>query len=152
MKYRKILLAYNGTKEGKRALLECADLWLPAGRDAPAGGRGHAALLCSLTEGFVAEELLEEEKKRTQTVLDEGIKAARPRVQRHRAPGRGRAGRGNLHRLGRNDRRRPDRRRPQPEHIVRRALVEGFGGRVAAGLRPCSIFIGMSEREKVRPG
>ena len=26
MKYRKILLAYNGTKEGKRALLECADL------------------------------------------------------------------------------------------------------------------------------
>ena len=28
-----------------------------------------------LTEGFVPEELLEEEKKRTQTVLDEGIQA-----------------------------------------------------------------------------
>ena len=26
MKYRKILLAYNGSKEGKLALLECADL------------------------------------------------------------------------------------------------------------------------------
>ena len=26
MKYRKILLAYNGTQDGKRALLECADL------------------------------------------------------------------------------------------------------------------------------
>ena len=26
MKYRKILLAYNGSQEGKRALLECADL------------------------------------------------------------------------------------------------------------------------------
>jgi len=28
-----------------------------------------------LTEGFVPEELLEEEKKRTRTVLDEGIKS-----------------------------------------------------------------------------
>ena len=26
MKYRKILLAYNGSQDGKRALLECADL------------------------------------------------------------------------------------------------------------------------------
>ena len=26
MKYRKILLAYDGSQEGKRALLECADL------------------------------------------------------------------------------------------------------------------------------
>ena len=26
MKYRKILLAYNGSQEGKRALFECADL------------------------------------------------------------------------------------------------------------------------------
>ena len=26
MKYRKILLAYNGSKEGKLALLDCADL------------------------------------------------------------------------------------------------------------------------------
>ena len=30
-----------------------------------------------LTEGFVPEELLEEEKKRTQTVLDEGIRTLR---------------------------------------------------------------------------
>ena len=33
MKYRKILLAYNGTKEGKRALLECADLERKKGMD-----------------------------------------------------------------------------------------------------------------------
>jgi nucleotide-binding universal stress UspA family protein len=32
-----------------------------------------------LTEGFVPEELLEEEKKRTQTVLDEGIRTLRER-------------------------------------------------------------------------
>src|SRR3954468_18838124 len=32
-----------------------------------------------LTEGFVPEELLEEEKKRTQAVLDEGIRTLRGR-------------------------------------------------------------------------
>jgi nucleotide-binding universal stress UspA family protein len=32
-----------------------------------------------LTEGFVPEELLEEEKKRTQAVLDEGIRSLRDR-------------------------------------------------------------------------
>jgi len=32
-----------------------------------------------LTEGFVPEELLEEEKKRTQSVLDEGIRTLRER-------------------------------------------------------------------------
>ena len=32
-----------------------------------------------LTEGFVPEELLEEEKKRTQAILDEGIRALRDR-------------------------------------------------------------------------
>jgi nucleotide-binding universal stress UspA family protein len=32
-----------------------------------------------LTEGFVPEELLEEEKKRTQAILDEGIRTLRER-------------------------------------------------------------------------
>jgi nucleotide-binding universal stress UspA family protein len=79
MKYRKILLAYNGSLEGKRALLECADL---AGF---LGAETHLLAVASmppslfLTEGFVPEELLEEEKKRTQTVLDEGIRTLRER-------------------------------------------------------------------------
>jgi nucleotide-binding universal stress UspA family protein len=79
MKYRKILLAYNGSKEGRRALLECADL---AGF---LGAETHLLAVASmppslfLTEGFVPEELLEEEKKRTQTVLDEGISTLRDR-------------------------------------------------------------------------
>src|SRR5438552_3043713 len=74
MKYRKILLAYNGSQEGKRALLESADL---AGF---LGAEMHLLAVASmppslfLTEGFVPEELLEEEKKRTQTVLDEGAR------------------------------------------------------------------------------
>lgn len=79
MKYRKILLAYNGTKEGKRALLECADLasFLQAETHLLAVASMPPSLF--LTEGFVPEELLEEEKKRTQAVLDEGIRTLRDR-------------------------------------------------------------------------
>ena len=79
MKYSKILLAYNGSQEGKRALLETADL---AGF---LGAETHLLAVASmppslfLTEGFVPEELLEEEKKRSQAVLDEGIRTLRDR-------------------------------------------------------------------------
>src|SRR5437588_12248012 len=79
MKYRKILLAYNGSHEGKRALLECADL------ASFLGAQTHLLAVASmppslfLTEGFVPEELLEEEKKRTQAILDEGIRTLRER-------------------------------------------------------------------------
>jgi nucleotide-binding universal stress UspA family protein len=79
MKYRKILLAYNGSQEGRRALFECADLasFLQAETHLLAVASMPPSLF--LTEGFVPEELLEEEKKRTQTVLDEGIRALRDR-------------------------------------------------------------------------
>jgi len=79
MKYRKILLAYNGSQEGRRALLECADLagFLSAETHLLAVASMPPSLF--LTEGFVPEELLEEEKKRTQTVLDEGIRTLRER-------------------------------------------------------------------------
>ena len=75
MKYRKILLAYNGSQEGKRALFECADLaaFLQAETHLLAVASMPPSLF--LTEGFVPEELLEEEKKRTQVVLDEGIRS-----------------------------------------------------------------------------
>ena len=79
MKYRKILLAYNGSAEGKRALVECAELanFLHAETHLLAVASMPPSLF--LTEGFVPEELLEEEKKRTQTVLDEGIRTLRDR-------------------------------------------------------------------------
>ena len=79
MKYRKILLAYNGSQEGKRALFEAADLagFLSAETHLLAVASMPPSLF--LTEGFVPEELLEEEKKRTQTVLDEGIRTLRER-------------------------------------------------------------------------
>lgn len=79
MKYRKILLAYNGSQEGKRALVECAELanFLQAETHLLAVASMPPSLF--LTEGFVPEELLEEEKKRTQSVLDEGIRTLRER-------------------------------------------------------------------------
>ncbi|MGQ0650836.1 MAG: universal stress protein [Betaproteobacteria bacterium] len=79
MKYSKILLAYNGSVEGKRALFEAADLagFLNAETHLLAVASMPPSLF--LTEGFVPEELLEEEKKRTQSVLDEGIRTLRER-------------------------------------------------------------------------
>jgi nucleotide-binding universal stress UspA family protein len=79
MKYRKILLAYNGSAEGKHALLECAELanFLHAETHLLAVASMPPSLF--LTEGFVPEELLEEEKKRTQQVLDEGIATLKER-------------------------------------------------------------------------
>ena len=79
MKYRKILLAYNGSADGKRALLECAELanFLHAETHLLAVASMPPSLF--LTEGFVPEELLEEEKKRTQQVLDEGIATLKDR-------------------------------------------------------------------------
>jgi nucleotide-binding universal stress UspA family protein len=79
MKYRKILLAYNGSAEGKRALLECAELANFLGAETHLLAVASMPPSLFLTEGFVPEELLEEEKKRTQQVLDEGIATLKDR-------------------------------------------------------------------------
>lgn len=70
--FKKILMAYNGSREGKAALLQCAEI--------ASYGKAETHLLAVagmpssmfLTEGFLPEELLEEEKKRAQEVLEEG--------------------------------------------------------------------------------
>ncbi len=79
MKYQKILLAYNGSQEGRRALLECADLATFLGAETHLLAVASMPPSLFLTEGFVPEELLEEEKKRTQSILDEGIRTLRER-------------------------------------------------------------------------
>ena len=73
MKYHKILLAYNGSQEGKRALLECAEFAEFHNAETHLLAVASMPPSLFLTEGFVPEELLEEEKKRTQVVLEEGI-------------------------------------------------------------------------------
>ena len=77
--YKRILMAYNGTREGRTALFACAEI--------AAFGHAETHLLAVasmpssmfLTEGFLPEELIEEEKKRMQGVLDEGLSALKER-------------------------------------------------------------------------
>jgi nucleotide-binding universal stress UspA family protein len=74
MKYQKILLAYNGSQEGRRALFECAEFAEFHHAETHLLAVASMPPSLFLTEGFVPEELLEEEKKRTQVVLDEVIR------------------------------------------------------------------------------
>jgi nucleotide-binding universal stress UspA family protein len=72
--YQRILLAYDGSREGRAALLECADIapllhaetHLLAVTPVPAG--------LFLTEGFIPEQLIESEQQRTKEILAEGIR------------------------------------------------------------------------------
>jgi nucleotide-binding universal stress UspA family protein len=75
--YRKILIAYNGSREGKTALLSCAEI--AAFTKAETHLLAVAGMPSSmfLTEGFLPEELMEDEKKRAQEVLDEGTRQMR---------------------------------------------------------------------------
>lgn len=71
--FKKILLAYNGSREGKSALLACAEIASFAKSETHLLAVAGMPSSMFLTEGFLPEELLEEEKKRAQEVLDEGI-------------------------------------------------------------------------------
>ena len=70
--FNKILLAYNGSREGKSALLACAEIASFAKSDTHLLAVAGMPSSMFLTEGFLPEELLEEEKKRAQEVLNEG--------------------------------------------------------------------------------
>ena len=71
--FNKILLAYNGSREGKSALLACAEIAAFAKSETHLLAVAGMPSSMFLTEGFLPEELLEEEKKRAQEVLNEGI-------------------------------------------------------------------------------
>jgi nucleotide-binding universal stress UspA family protein len=72
--YERILLAYDGSREGRAALLECADIapllhaetHLLAVTPIPAG--------LFLTEGFIPEQLIESEQQRTKEILADGTR------------------------------------------------------------------------------
>jgi len=70
---RRVLLAYDGSRSGRTALLECADInaFLHAEIHLLAVAPLTAGLY--LTEGFVPETLQEEENQRFKEVLDEGL-------------------------------------------------------------------------------
>jgi nucleotide-binding universal stress UspA family protein len=71
--FNKILLAYNGSREGKSALLACAEIASFTKSETHLLAVAGMPSSMFLTEGFLPEELLEEEKKRAQEVLNEGI-------------------------------------------------------------------------------
>jgi len=71
--FKRILMAYNGSHDGKSALLTCAELAAFTKADTHLLAVAGMPSSMFLTEGFLPEELLEEEKKRAQDVLDEGI-------------------------------------------------------------------------------
>ncbi len=71
--FKRILMAYNGSRDGKSALLTCAELAAFTKADTHLLAVAGMPSSMFLTEGFLPEELLDEEKKRAQQVLDEGI-------------------------------------------------------------------------------
>lgn len=70
--YQRILLAYDGSEQGKRALLECADLAKLSGAAMHLLAVVRMPSGLFLAEGFIPENLLDEEKRRTEEVLKEG--------------------------------------------------------------------------------
>jgi len=79
MMYKRILMAYNGTHEGRTALFACAEIAAFAKAETHLLSVASMPSSMFLTEGFLPEELIEEEKKRMQGILDEGLAALKER-------------------------------------------------------------------------
>lgn len=71
--FKKILMAYNGSQQGKTALLQCSEIATFTKAETHLLAVAGMPSSMFLTEGFLPEELLEEEKKRAQAVLEEGV-------------------------------------------------------------------------------
>ncbi|MBU6259314.1 MAG: universal stress protein [Burkholderiales bacterium] len=76
--YRKILLAYDGSESGQKALLDCRDIaqWSQASL-ALVAVRPLPSTLVGYDVGYFAGELDEVERKRYRQVLDEGLQRLR---------------------------------------------------------------------------
>lgn len=80
--YRRVMLAYDGSESGRKALLEAADI------NHLLQGELHllavAPLMAGLyiTEGFVPDSLQEEENRRYGEVLEEGLRLLRDKSTR----------------------------------------------------------------------
>ena len=64
--FKKILMAYNGSREGRTALLACSEIAALTKAETHLLAVAGMPSSMFLTEGFLPEELLEEEKKRVQ--------------------------------------------------------------------------------------
>ncbi len=70
---KRILMAYNGSRDGKTALLACAEIAAFTKAETHLLAVAGMPSTMFLTEGFMPEEVMEEEKKRAQEVLGEGV-------------------------------------------------------------------------------
>ena len=80
--YQNILMAYNGTVEGRAALLASEKLADFADRQLHLLAVASMPSSMFLTEGFVPEELIDTEKTRMQAILDEGLAVLKGRQLR----------------------------------------------------------------------
>lgn len=71
--YKRILLAYNGTAEGRTALLACAELAAFIKAEMHLLSVASMPSSMFLTEGFLPEEVIQEEKERMRLILEEGV-------------------------------------------------------------------------------
>jgi nucleotide-binding universal stress UspA family protein len=71
--YRKVLLAYDGSESGRRALLECADINNLLHAEIHLLAVAPIAATLFVAEGFVADVPQEEENERFAEVLREGL-------------------------------------------------------------------------------
>ena len=71
--YSKVLLAYDGSESGRRALLECADINNLLNADIHLLAVAPVAATLFVAEGFVADIPQEEENERFAAVLKEGL-------------------------------------------------------------------------------
>ncbi len=71
--FRRILMAYNGSRDGKSALLACRELAAFTKADTHLLAVATLSSSVFLAEGFNPEQLLEDERTHTQEILDEGI-------------------------------------------------------------------------------
>ena len=62
--FKKIVMAYNGSRDGKEALLQCCEIASFTKAETHLLAVAGMPSSMFLTEGFLPEELLEEEKKR----------------------------------------------------------------------------------------
>jgi nucleotide-binding universal stress UspA family protein len=71
--YRKVLLCYDGSREGRRALKQGADVVLCMKTEAYLLAIGQNAMASAIPEG-VTPELAQREDERAQALLDEGVR------------------------------------------------------------------------------
>jgi nucleotide-binding universal stress UspA family protein len=77
--YKRILLAYDGSDEGHKALFECGDLavLLNAKVDLLAVIPSYAGIM--VAEGMIIEDNYDQERQRYKAVLEEGLSSLRSR-------------------------------------------------------------------------